>query len=147
MVLPLCSTVMKIENFARYFLIFVSCGSLWFSLPSQAATVTNVSVGDNFFNPANVTIKANDSVKWTWTGVGTHSSTGPGTPALWDSGIHSGTGFTFTQAFPSSGSFAYRCVIHGSFGQVGNVTVQASQNVPPTVGLTSPTNGAVFAAP
>jgi hypothetical protein len=71
-----------------------------------------------------------------------HSSTGPGTPALWDTGLHT-HGFSFTLQFTSGGTFPYRCTLHA---QTGTVFV-ASQNVPPTVALTSPTNGATFAAP
>src|SRR6267154_4148429 len=81
---------------------------------TRAAITTNVTVGDPaFFSPKTVSITVNDSVKWTWTGTVTHSSTGPvtGTTNLWDSGLHSGP-FTFTHQFTAAGSFPYKCVIH-----------------------------------
>jgi plastocyanin len=108
-------------------------------LANQAA-VTNVSVEDDFFNPAAVTINAGDKVLWTWSGFNPHSSTSD--TSIWDSGVH-GNGFTFTNTFPTAGGFPYFCVVHGF---TGNVTVQAV-NVPPSVSITAPTNGAVFAAP
>jgi len=114
---------------------------------AQAATTTDVAVGDNFFSPINVTINANDTVRWTWTGIGTHTTTGPGTVPLWDSSLHTG-GFVFTHTFPSAGSFAYSCTLHAAFfNQRGTVTVQAAANVPPSVAISAPTNNAVFAAP
>ncbi len=107
-------------------------------------TIT-VVVGDDFFSPANVTNSVGDSVEWKWQGVNSHSSTGPGSPALWDSGIH-GNGFVFTQKFSTTGSFPYRCVVH-SF-QKGTVVVQAVvSNPPPSVAILLPSNGAIFAAP
>lgn len=100
---------------------------------------------DNSFSPANVTINVNDTVQWNWTGINQHSSTGPGTTPLWNSGLH-GNGFTFSFQFTSAGSYAYICTLHSAIGMTGNVTVQAP-NVPPTISLTAPTNNANFAAP
>jgi plastocyanin len=109
-------------------------------LASQAA-VANVSVGDDFFSPANITNNVNDQVKWTWTGFNSHSTTS--NTGLWDSGIN-GNGFTYSHTFSAAGSFPYHCTIH-SF-MTGSITVQAA-NVPPSVAITAPTNGATFAAP
>jgi plastocyanin len=123
----------------------LTCALLASTLSVPAAT-TGVNVGNDFFSPATVQINAGDTVKWTWIGSISHSSTSTSAPVLWDSGIQ-GNGFTFSHTFPSAGSFPYECVIHVSLGQVGTVNVQAPVNVPPTVALTSPTNGATFAAP
>jgi plastocyanin len=114
-------------------------------LTSGRASIVDVSVGDDFFSPANATINAGDAVHWSWTGINSHSSTSTSSPALWDSGIH-GNGFSFSFTFPNAGSFPYECVVHAAFGMVGSVTVQAV-NLPPTVSMTAPTNGATFAAP
>jgi plastocyanin len=111
-------------------------------LASQAAII-NVSVGDDFFSPANITNNVNDQVKWTWTGNNDHSSTS--NTGLWDSGVN-GHGFTFSRTFTAAGSFPYYCTIHRSVGMIGSITVQAA-NVPPSVAITAPTNGATFAAP
>src|SRR5262245_25809462 len=121
-----------------------SAVSLGCASSALASITTNVNVGDDFFSPTKVTLHANDNVKWTWIGARQHSSTGPGATPLWDSGTH-GNGFTFTHTFTNAGSFPYRCVIHAQ--QTGTVTVLAVTNSPPTVALTSPTNGSTFAAP
>lgn len=114
-------------------------------LPAALGVTTSVTIGDNFFSPQNVTNSVGDSVQWTWQGIASHSSTGPGFPALWDSGIHA-NGFVFTQKFAKAGTFPYRCVVH-SF-QTGIIeTHDVLSNAAPSVSIVSPTNGAVFAAP
>jgi chitinase len=105
-------------------------------------TVTNVSVGDNFFSPKAVTISVNDQVKWTWTGSAQHSSTS--NTGLWNSGLH-GKGATFVNTFSSAGTFPYHCTVHA--GQLGTVTVQAAAEIPPTVVISSPASGSVLNAP
>jgi plastocyanin len=128
----------------------ISLGLFFLAGPAPQAfssTTVGVQVGDNFFRPASTNINQGDSVRWTWIGIGTHSTTGPGTPALWDSGLTSQSGFTFTHTFPSAGSFAYVCTLHGAIGMRGTITVSAVGDVPPTVSLTAPTNNSTFAAP
>jgi plastocyanin len=115
-------------------------------IPTAAtAATTNVDVGDNFFRPASVSIKASDTVRWTWTGSRTHTSTSTRTPPFWDSG-NKREGGEFTHTFNDAGSFPYRCTIHAA-QQTGTVTVQAVANQPPTVSIVSPASGDKFAAP
>jgi len=104
------------------------------------ANVTNISIVNFAFTPSSVGINVNDSVKWTWVGSPhtTTSNTG-----LWDSGVL-GTGATFTHMFASAGSFPFFCSVHPFM--TGTVTVQAA-DMPPTVMISNPTNGSVFAAP
>jgi plastocyanin len=112
-------------------------------IPTAApAVTTNVDVGDNFFRPASVTIKASDTVQWNWIGSRAHTSTS--NSGLWSSGTL-GNGSDFSHTFDNAGSFPYRCTIHA--GQSGTVTVQAVANQPPTVSIVSPASGAKFAAP
>jgi plastocyanin len=110
---------------------------------SGQTAVANVSIGDSFFNPTSSTINVNDQVKWTWTGAILHSTTSD--TGLWDTSTH-GTGFTFSRIFTAAGSFPYHCTPHASFMK-GTITVQAANNTPPSVAITSPTDGATFAAP
>ena len=125
--------------------LFLAGSSGGLTLPATASGVmTNVSIIDNQFSPPIISIHQGDSVKWTWNGTASHSSTGPGTPPLWDSGILP-SGSAFTNTFNTAGTFAYRCVVH--FSQTGSITVQAVANVPPTISIGAPTNGANFAAP
>jgi plastocyanin len=124
----------------RYWWFGLALILLGFGATSRAA-MTNVVVEDFDFAPANVTIKVNDSVRWTW-GSGGHSTTSS-SPGLWDSGAHVAP-FSFTNAFSSAGNFPYFCTVHPFM--TASVTVSAA-NQPPTVAITNPVNGAVFAAP
>jgi plastocyanin len=113
--------------------------------PTLAAT-TSVTVGDNFFSPANVTINVNDMVQWNWSmsEVNPHSTTSTSSPSLWNSGIGTQP-FSFSHAFPSAGVFPYWCSVH-TFTMTGAVTVRAA-NAPPSVAITFPTNNSTFIAP
>jgi plastocyanin len=92
------------------------------------------------FSPPALSISAGDSVTWNNLTGGGHSTTSSN--SLWSS---SSDGFTMT--FSSSGTFGYYCIPHHSFGMTGTITVNATANVPPTVSLTSPAAGTIFAAP
>jgi LPXTG-motif cell wall-anchored protein len=90
----------------------------------------SVSMEDNFFSPAAVTITVGESVTWTNNGVALHTSTGPG----WDSGAV-GPGGSFSFTFNSAGTFDYVCTFHEVLGMVGTVTVLAAGGngtLPPT---------------
>ncbi len=142
----------SIRSTCQKFAVVVAMAGFQAGLLNQAlaASTTTVSVGDDFFSPASVTINVGDTVKWTWAGGGliTHNSTGPGTPPLWASPSTSVVGTTFSHTFPTAGTYSYVCTFHAVFGMVGSVTVQPSLvNVPPSVAITAPTNGATFSAP
>lgn len=104
------------------------------------ANVANISIVNFAFTPSSVNINVNDSVKWTWAGS-PHSTTS--NTGLWESGVL-GTGATFTHTFASAGSFPFHCSVHPFM--TGTITVQ-SVDMPPTVIISNPTNGSVFAAP
>jgi len=108
--------------------------------PICLASTTNVTVESFDFSPPAVSININDSVKWTWTGA-FHSTTS--SSQVWDSGIQSPPA-TFTFAFTSAGDFPYFCTAHTFM--TASVTV-VGPNQPPSVAITNPANGAVFAAP
>lgn len=114
---------------------------------THAVITTNVTIGDDFFSPASVAISAGDSVKWNWSGIAPHNSTSTSVPSLWGSPTMTGSGsFTFT--FANGGTYPYECTIHVAFGMTGSVSVQAAPtNAPPSVAITSPTNGTVLSAP
>jgi plastocyanin len=108
--------------------------------PTVTAAVANVDIVDYAFSPASVTINVKDQVKWTWQGY-YHSTTS--TAGLWDSGVNN-TGYTYSFTFNNAGSYPYMCSYHYF---TGSVVVQAAANSPPTIAITSPTNGAVLSAP
>ncbi len=111
------------------------------SSPVLASNIANVNIGDFFFSPSAVTINVNDQVKWTWIGSIGHTTTSD--TGLWDSGIN-GNGATFVNTFTGAGRFPYHCTVHPFM--MAAITVQAP-NVPPSIAITDPPNGSVFASP
>ena len=112
---------------------------------SASAAVVNVSVVNNSFQPASVTVQVNDQVTWNWAagdGAVPHSTTSE-TGGLWDSGVHTQP-FDFTMTFPTAGTFQYICTIHAAVGMRGTVTVQGSSTVPPAI-TTQPASQTVTA--
>lgn len=83
----------------------------------EAPLNADVTMLDISFNPASVTIKQSGSVRWTNNDGVAHTTTG----AAFDSGVLQ-KGATFTQQFPTKGTFPYRCTLHP--GMSGSVTVQ-----------------------
>jgi plastocyanin len=132
--------------------------SLWIaSVQAGLGATTNVFAGFNAvnrFSPTNVTISVNDSVIWTWqsnghsTTSGTNGAPGDdnGVPSgSWDSGIQI-LPFSFTNTFTAPGVYSYYCTVHHNTGMTGEVFV-VSSSLPPTLAITQPLNGEVFAAP
>jgi plastocyanin len=115
---------------------------------SLAATTHDVTISGFTFNPANLTVQAGDSVKWTHqVDFAAHTSTSgtpPGTPdGLWDSGLLV-AGQSFTRQFDDAGTFPYYCEPHFT-SMIGSILVQGGGvNQPPAVSITSPTNNASF---
>lgn len=97
------------------------------AIPSVAApdTGAQVTVGDNFFSPAEVTVEPNGVVRWTHAGDDLHSITAddgtfdshPNCPPVCLT-----SGASFEVSFTGSGTHAYRCRIHGA-GMAGVVVV------------------------
>ena len=87
-----------------------------------ASTTATVSIGDNFFNPASLTIAVGDTVQWVWGGGAGHEvrfNAAAGAPAncpLTGLGV-------CARVFPQAGTFGYYCSPHLP-GMVGQVTVQ-----------------------
>jgi plastocyanin len=130
-----------VKHFGRPALAWLAFGAVACPLAGLAATA-NVSVQDFQFVPSSTTINVNDRVTWTWAGAAPHNTTS--NTGLWTS--PSQTSGSFSHSFTSSGNFPYKCTIH-PLSMNASVTVQGAANVPPVVHITSPTNGATFAAP
>jgi plastocyanin len=83
---------------------------------SPAAVVT---VSNNTFTPASVTVAVGETVKWSWAaGAANHNVTFDDGPAS----ITKNNG-TFTRTFGVAGTYGYECTIHGS-AMAGTVVVQ-----------------------
>ena len=108
-----------------------------------AASTTVAALSTLRFSPPSVTINAGDSV--TWTGLGFSHNVQTDTDPF--CGSVPVAGGTCTIQFNQAGTFNYYCAPHRFSGMVGTVIVQAAANTPPSVTITNPANGAVFAAP
>ena len=119
-------------------------GAYFISAPVQAATF-NVSISGFAYSPPTVTVHVGDTVTWIQKDSIQHTVTSDGLPAVLTSTLLS-LNQKFSHTFSDTGTFAYHCIPHASFMK-GTVIVQAAPNQPPTVALTSPTNGTVLPAP
>lgn len=104
-------------------------------LPSLTWSATHdVTVGNNFFSPSNLTIEVGDTVRWTNNSGRTHNVTGPG----WAS--ETSSSFTYERTFNSVEQIAYECTIHN--GMNGSITVtQGTENAEPNALFSSSCSG------
>ncbi len=102
--------------------------------PAQAAVPTSaggavahvsasatVSMGDNFYSPASVSIAAGDTVTWNNNGQAPHSATADN--GSFDTGVFN-SGQSRSETFNSAGTFTYFCTIHANMH--GSVRVIAA---------------------
>lgn len=95
---------------------------LFLSSAALAQTTHVVTVGDNFFSPANLTIQVGDTVEWRNAAGGmAHNVTAN------DGSFASATAtsFTFSRTFTTAGSVNYYCTVHPGT-MTGVITVQAA---------------------
>ena len=82
----------------------------------------SVSIGDNFYKPADVTIKVGQSIKWRNSGAVAHTVTSDsGSPVKFDSGSLQPNG-VYALKPSTRGKLTYHCTIHGKV-QSGTITV------------------------
>jgi len=113
----------------------------------------SVSMFNNRFVPADLTIRVGDTVTWTVM-QGNHDtvSGSSGVPSgVWNSNdqyrrlMRIGESFSFT--FNAANTYPFYCTPHWQFfGMVGTIRVMAP-NAPPSVSIISPANGSNFSAP
>ncbi len=117
---------------------------------SGFAAVANVDVGNggDTFSPAVTNIATGDTVIWTWKSAAfiPHAVLSTNSTPAFGSPTPSTAPHSFTNVFSTAGTFHYFCTVHLSLGMTGAVVV-ASANLPPTVAITNPAPGTVFAAP
>ncbi|MDB4997342.1 MAG: exported protein of unknown function [Myxococcaceae bacterium] len=100
--------------------------------PTPAATTVQISVTDNSFGPAAMTIAQGTTVRWTNNGVSLHSVTsGTGLndanrAQVFDRDIDPGA--TFEHTFNDVGTVDYFCKYHVALGMTGSITVQSVAN-------------------
>jgi plastocyanin len=100
-----------------------ACGDDDSSGPDTEPEPGSVTVGDNFFDPASVTVVREGGpveVVWSWTGSNPHNVTfdaGPPNSETQTSG-------SFSRSFADAGAFTYLCTVHGRAVMSGTVTVE-----------------------
>jgi len=120
-------------------IIAVSTTALFLNMGRASADDATVSVGDNTFSPATVTINVGDTVTWNWVGQNPHTVTAD--DGSFDSPQQ--TSGSFSHTFNTAGTFEYICEVHGQ-SMSGTVVVQAAGQPtaaasPTTVAAASPT--------
>jgi plastocyanin len=96
-------------------------------MDSQGNTVT---VGNNFFSPADLSVAPGTTVTWNWAaGAVEHNVT-------FDDGEHSATqsSGSFPRTFSAAGTYPYHCTIHGVAAMHGTVTVTSGSTTGGTGG-------------
>jgi len=96
--------------------------------PARAAQTWDVTVGDDFYSPATITINVGDTVTWNNQGSMTHTVTSDPNQTVYfnsgDLGPDNSYSFTFTVA----GNFTYACQYHDMAGRV--IVVQPAPEFP-----------------
>jgi len=88
--------------------------------PTPNAAVATIEMGDNFFDPAQLTVKVGTTVTWKVVGQSTHDlAARDGSFANRTMSFGQTLSFTFTKA----GRYPYVCMQHEGDGMVGEVTV------------------------
>jgi plastocyanin len=88
--------------------------------PTPTAAIATIEMGDNFFDPAQLTVKVGTTVTWKVVGQSTHDlAARDGSFANRTMSFGQTLSFTFTKA----GRYPYVCMQHEGDGMVGEVTV------------------------
>jgi len=91
--------------------------------PGPEPEAGQVSVRDNFFQPASVTVSRVDGaadVMWSWAGGNLHNVTFDAGPPH----SETQTSGSFSRSFSEPGAFTYYCTVHGREVMSGTVTVE-----------------------
>jgi plastocyanin len=76
-----------------------------------AARAASVTVGDDFFRPRSLSIRAGTRVRWTWRGRDVHNVTVTSGPVRFRSRTQSSG--TFSRTLRRRGTYRIVCTIHG----------------------------------
>jgi plastocyanin len=88
--------------------------------PAPTTAVMLIEMGDNFFDPAQLTVKVGTTVTWKVVGQSTHDLAARDGSFI-DRTMSFGQTFSFT--FTKAGTYAYVCMQHEGDGMTGAVTV------------------------
>ena len=127
------------------FAAFTAC--LSFVLPGQSAIHTNIMQFTSF-NPAVMTIKVGDTIRWIHRDgqFNPHTVTGETAPEQFCGSTFFVQDGVCERVFQVAGTFGYFCQPH-SFTMRGTVIVEPAGNTPPSVNITAPANNSSFVGP
>ncbi|MFC1719757.1 PKD domain-containing protein [Pseudomonadota bacterium] len=95
-------------------------------LPVSVQAVTHqVTIGDNFFSPNNLTINVGDTVHWSYSGGMLHDATAD--DGSWSSPTSSN--INYSRTFNSVGEVLYHCSVHSLPGRNINTNMNGRINV------------------
>jgi PKD repeat protein len=122
-------------------LLFLSAICCFVFLPLNVIAATHdVTVGNNFFSPNDLTIEVGDTVRWTNNSGRTHDVTAD--DFSWAS--QTSSSFVFERTFNTVEEVLYHCTVHSSPGrdiddrQNGRITVTGiTENQPPNAAFSS----------
>ena len=103
-----------------------------FAAASGFAADFEIVVGDNFFNPALLTIDVGDTVTWNNTGSMPHNVRADDNS--FRNGNASATDWSYTRTFTTARDFRYYCELHGAAGGIGMsgmIRVRPNEEPPP----------------
>jgi plastocyanin len=136
---------------SKTLLLFLFAALVVFLTPVTRAAEWTVGIYDFYFLPTNLTVSVGDTVTWVNLVPRAHDTTyyDPNNPevSLWASDLL-GLNERFSYTFANAGSFPYVCAVHyfSRPWQTGLV-VAVQANLPPSVNITNPANGAFFTPP
>jgi plastocyanin len=87
--------------------------------PAPPTNTNSVTVGNNFFSPADIGVATGTAVTWQWASDATQHN------VTFDDGAHSETQSlgSYSRTFTAAGTYPYHCTIHGAAVMHGTVTV------------------------
>jgi plastocyanin len=93
---------------------------------SEAPATAAVTVANNSFTPAALTVATGTTVVWTWAANATTHTVTPAASEPTGSGPPASAPKTYQFTFNNPGTFVYYCTVHGSptAGMRGTITVQ-----------------------
>lgn len=98
--------------------------------PPAGGPASTITIGDNAYGSANVSVVAGTTVRWENGGLVAHTATSSG--GVWDSGnltpgyTQGGyfyTGGSYQRSFNTPGTYPYSCTYHAAQGMQGTITV------------------------
>lgn len=104
--------------------LVAACGSSSDNAPNDnggdGGTGLTVTVSNNTFSPASLTVPVGSTVTWTWaTGASNHNVIGDDGANPPSSGAPTNAPHSYAFTFGTAGTFRYHCGVHGAAGGSG----------------------------